>query len=202
MGKRVAKPAAVPEPSSHKCCSKRRRVGSARARKTRCECSSVITCFFSPLGEMLFRITSNTQYKRTRTAQALHDFLALEVSTQPVQALLPAILVVAIGFLCWNRLRQGSKPRLNQRQEGPFSPFFQGHFHQRTGCGGKRELGMTKSIGRPAKGKTMRLLNHLDHARVGARLIFPGKMDAPPTRKSMSLTTPNQWARCSGFVMA
>src|SRR5260221_2670582 len=48
MGKRVAKLAAVPEPSSHKCCSKRRRVGSARARKTRCECSSVITCFFSP----------------------------------------------------------------------------------------------------------------------------------------------------------
>src|SRR5258708_34123670 len=36
---------------------------------------------------------------------------------------------------------------------------------------------MTKSIGRPAKGKTMRLLNHLDHARGGARLIFPGKMD-------------------------
>src|SRR5713101_4712876 len=126
MGKRVAKLAAVPEPSSHNCCSKRRRVGSARARKTRCECSSVITCFFSPLGEMLFRITSNKQYKRTRTAQALHDFLALEVSTQPVQALLPAILVVAIGFLCWNRLRQGSKPRLNQRQEGPFGAFFPG----------------------------------------------------------------------------
>src|SRR5579859_7542369 len=25
---------------------------------------------------------------------------------------------------------------------------------------------------------------------------------APPTRKSMPLTTPNQWASCSGFVMA
>src|SRR5581483_2001797 len=63
----------------------------------------------------------------------LHDFLALEIGMQPVQALLPAILVAAIEFLCWNRLRLGSKPRLNQRQEGPFGVFFQSNVHQRTG---------------------------------------------------------------------
>src|SRR5260221_11435676 len=115
--------------------------------------------------------------QRARTAQALHDFLALEVSTQPVQARLPAILVAAIEFLCRNRLRLGSKARLNPCQEGPFGAFFQRNFHQRTGCSGKRDLGVTHRIGRPAKGKTVLWLDDFDHARIGAPFICPGKLD-------------------------
>ncbi len=94
------------------------------------------------------------------------------------KARLPALLVVLVGFPCRNRLGQGCKTRLDQRQLGLIGPVFQGNFHQRTGGCGKRDLGVTNRIGRPAKGKTMRLLNHLDPARVGARFIFPGKMDS------------------------
>src|SRR5258708_15313558 len=58
---------------------------------------------------------------------------------------------------------------------------------------------MTKSIGRPAKGKTMRLLNHLDHARVGARLIFPGKMDGAAHAKTNVIHNPKPVGKMFSF---
>src|SRR5258708_34428385 len=121
MGKRVAKLAAVPEPSSHKCCSNRRRVGSARARKIRCVCESVITCFSSPVGDMpAASPTNRASALGPGPLQQLYCFhLALEVGLQRVQDLWPALLVILVGFPCRNSLRKGSKTRLDQRYLGP-----------------------------------------------------------------------------------
>src|ERR1700730_8514071 len=105
MGKRVAKLAAVPEPSSHKCCSNRRRVGSARARKTLCACESIIPGFSSPVGDMPSALLPHWPTPGPGPRPQLYGFhLTLQVGVQRGKARLPAPLVVLVGFPCRNRL--------------------------------------------------------------------------------------------------